>query len=493
MNRFVLMVFSAVFLFSNPCFSADTNTQFKTLQMAKPQQLKSFKPVTTVMIKQAPKLNLKLRPIKPETPVKPEGPNPTAAIDLADIIEDEALLTDLSVACGWDPHLIFQDKAAGNVFYYLPREFRLIHRQDTGYGLNVQYNHLKEEGAPSVMLTAELAAPHHPGDIALLKNILKKALGLKAGDKLILKSISGIGATADVQTMAAGLALDPERITLTLPSHLKKSFRLVLLLDQDETEEVLAQMTREGLTGNLLVMVADAQVPVPIHIQYLNFTGEALDGFTQWSEGRPTGFIKNTTAFPMELTDINGYTISGGNLKRISKKLKPVTLKPGQQKAFKLPPVSKLFGSQVMVSWMGSSMDARCTDCITKIDREVRKGVGAAAASQIKLEAIPAVFEDFDLYKIIIQVQSPYFSAEPGAVAIREAELTEGKNINQTIGIFPPQKKSGQPLLFRYRLKLITNDGTSVAQDVWQDAKSLSAFFGARQIEPMLEPEGEIQ
>ncbi|MDD9303001.1 MAG: hypothetical protein HUK40_11945 [Desulfobacter sp.] len=272
MRCFIFLLLCHSLVLASPCFGADTSPQLNTFKLAQPIKVRQFKPVTAVMIKQPPKLNLKLRPLVPPAPVKPQGPDPKASVDLADIIDDAALLEDLSVTCGWDPHLIFQDKAAGNVFYYLPKEFRLVHKQGTGYGLNVQYNHLKKDEGPSVMLTAELAAPHHPGDIALLKSILKQAFDLKPGDKLILKSISGIGATADVQTMAAGLSLTPERINLTLPSHLKKSFRLTLLLDPDETEEVLAQITREGLTGNLMVMVGEASVPVPILLQYLNFT-----------------------------------------------------------------------------------------------------------------------------------------------------------------------------------------------------------------------------
>jgi len=233
MKRLVLMVLCAVFFFSAPLYGAESMLRFKQVKVKNTLQLKQFKPVTAVMIKRPPRAKLLVRPIIPTTSVKPEGPDPQASIDLSDMIDDTDLLEDLALTCGWDPHLIFQDKKASNVFYYLPRGFLLVNNGENGYGLNVQYNHLKDQEKPSVMLTADLAAPHHKGDIALLKRILKQAFELKTSDKLTLKSISGIGATADMQGLTAGLALPSERVSINLPSHLKKSFRLTISLNQE--------------------------------------------------------------------------------------------------------------------------------------------------------------------------------------------------------------------------------------------------------------------
>lgn len=490
MNRFLILIISALLVWCSPVLGADTAKKVMTYKLAKPLTVKQFKPVTAVKIRKPLKFKL-LRPLVPPKPVKPEGPDPKSAVDLSDMINDTALLEDLAFTCGWDPHLIFQDKAAGNVFYYLPRAFLLVHNENTGYGLNVQYNHLKGEGGASVMMTAELAAPHHTGDIQLLKSILKQAFELKPGDKLTLKSISGIGAAADMEGMTAGLSVPPERINLTLPSHLKKAFRLTLSLTPDETEEVLAQVSREGISGNLNVKVGEELVPVPIHIQYLNFSGTRVDGFQQWADNRPIGKIRNITRFPLQMESINGYKVTAGKLERISKKLKPSTLLPGRKKSFRLPPVSKVLGSNIMIAWLGTQIDADCADCIKTVDKQVRKGVATASGNPVKFEAIPMVFSDFELYKIIVQVQSPYFNAEPGKVEIREAELTEENNIHKDLAIYQPDGKGAEPLLFKYRLKLITAEGKLVVEDKWNDSRTLSRFFGASQIEPLLEPGNE--
>ncbi len=482
---------SLVVLLVSPAVGAETNTTFRTTRVKNSTlQMKQFKPVTAVMIKKPIKLKAFLRPIVPAKPVKATGPDPKAAIDLADMIDDTDLLEDLAVSCGWDPHLIFQDKTAGNVFYYLPREFLLVHDETTGYGLNVQYNHLKDEDKPSVMLTAQLAAPHHTGDILLLKNILKQAFDLKPADKLTLKSISGIGATADVQAIAAGLSLPPERISVTMPSHLKQSFRLVLSLNQDETEEVLAQIAREGLFGSLNVKVGEDFVPIPMQLKYLEFVGNRVDGFTQWVDNKPVGVLRNITRFPVKIDSINCYKVSKGQLERISKNLKPSTILPGKNKTFKLPAIKKVLGSNVMLAWLGTRLDSTCQDCIKKVDKQVRKGVATAPSTAIKFEAIPAVFSDFEIYKIIVQVQSPYFNADPGNVATQEIELTQDGNINKNLVIYQPEGKGAEPLLYRYRLKLITADGNSLSEHNWKDSRTVSQFFGTSHIEPILGENG---
>lgn len=491
MKHLLFPVLFAFLFLTGSSFGAEVTQYLKHTKVTNKTMTKQFKPMTAVMIKRPVKSNLLLRPIVPTTPtpVKPEGPDPKASIDLADMIDDTSLLEDLAMTCGWDPHLIFQDKAAGNVFYYLPREFLLVHDK-MGYGLSVQYNHLKDPEKPSVMLTAKLAAPHHNGDILLLKSILKQAFDLKASDKLTLKSLSGIGATADMQGISAALSLPSERISITLPSHLKKTLHLTLSLNQDETEEVLAQITREGLSGSLNVKVGDASVPVPIHIQYLNFAGNRVDGFTQWVENRPIDIIQNLTSFPVKIDSINCYRVKKGHLERISKNLKASTIQPGKEKSFKLPSVNKVLGNNIMLAWLGTSLDSSCLNCIKNIDKEVRKGVAVAPSTRIKFEAIPDLFSDFEVYKIIVQVQSPYFNAGGRKVITREVELTEENNIHQELVIYIPEGKGLEPLLYRYRLKLVTVEGKSFVEQNWHDSHTTSQFFGASHLEPVM---GDIE
>ena len=325
--------------------------------------MQQFKPMTAVQIKKTPLINLKnIKPITPaEKLKKPEGPDPSATLDLSDYIDDPSLLEDMGVVCGWDSHLIIQDIAAPHVFYYIPKEF-LLKRDPDGFRLSMQYNTRNEPGKPSVMVTAELEAPNRSGDLLLLKSILQQAFDLKPADPLEIRSLSALGSTADLNALATGLSLPSERINLSPPAHLKQVFRLTLSLTQDEAEEVLAQIAGDGLAGNLNVKVKDTFIPVPIRISYRQFAGPRLEGFDNWAKGKTIDNLKNLTEFPVDIEAINAYRLKDGKLERISKNLKPVDIKPGETKPFKLPSVKQLLGENLAVTWMGLSLDSNCEE-----------------------------------------------------------------------------------------------------------------------------------
>ena len=463
--------------------SAETDQSAPSLQ---------YQPVTAVRIQKPVFKNLKnLRPIIPEEAVEqPQGPDPSAALDLSDIIDDPALLADLGVVCGWDSHLLLQDKAAAHVFYYIPRAF-LLKRDADGYRFNVQYNSRTEAGQPSVMITAELQAPHQTGDIHLLKSILRQAFDLKPTDPLSVKALPGLGATADLQALSTGLTLAPERIHLEPPGHLKQVFRLTLSLTQDETEEVLAQIAHGGLVGRLNVVVEQVRIPVPIRIQYTRFAGPRLKGFDQWARGNPIASLENVTHFPMALAAVNAYRLENGRLERLSKKLKPVQIHPGAKKTLKLPAAEALLGDNLMVAWMDLDFDSNCASCLEAIDQNIRKGVALAPGSLLHLEAIPGVFDQFIVYKLIVHVRSPYFTARASAVQKKEITLTADDNINENLMLYIPTDKGGDPLLYKYRLEAVTQTGQTRMAPQWEDGRKLTQFFGSSQVEALFN--GPIQ
>jgi hypothetical protein len=479
-----------VFFLQGVAFAGDAlkRTPSTTLHMPSATlKAPALKPLTPVKINRAAIKKLPhLRPIVTPKPAEPKGPDPKAALDLSDIIEDPDLLDDLSLACGWDSHLIFQDEAAGHVFYYLPREILLLH-DENGYKLSVQYNYRAEQGQPSVMVTADLASPHRKGDVILLKAILREALALKTSDPLELRSLKGLGATVDLQSFAAGFSLPPERIHMDPPAHLKQPFRLSLSLTQDEVEEVLAQISREGLNGTLKVQVGSEAVPVPIRIQYSRFSGEWVKGFKNWLEGQSISKLTNVTAFPLQMEAIQAYRMKGDHLERISKELKKIRpLPPKEDMPLRLPPVDRVLGKRILVAWLGASLDTTCEPCLRSIDQAVRRGVALAPASPVKLEAIPAVFAEFGIYKIVIRVRSPYFVAGGSDVREQEVALTETENLNTDLTLYVPSDRGPDPLLYRYRVQVVTESGDTLEEQAWHDAHKLSQFFGSSQLETLM-------
>jgi hypothetical protein len=495
MRILVLFVFFCATL-SPLTVSADTKVTVQgvqpTVRKVSPVMLRAvqFKPLTPVRINRKAIARLpQLRPVVVPHPTKAQGPDPKAALDLGDVIEDSELLKDISEASGWDVNLIFQDKAAGHVFYYLPREILLLHDAN-GYKLNVQYNYQNEKGKPSVLISADLGAPFRSGDVGLLKAVLREALDLKKSDPLELKSLQGLGAAADLQALSAGFALPAERINITPPAHLKQPFRLTLSLTQDEAEEILAQISREGVIGSLKVPVGDQTVPIPIRIQYSHFSGEQVEGFDDWVRGRSINKLHNLTSFPMEVEAINAYRQKGNSLERVSKNLKKAKpVPPKAKRPFSLPAAEKLLGQGVLVAWLGTSLDSDCASCLQSIDKDVRKGVALAPSNPVVFEAIPGIFSELGIYKILVRVKSPYFVAGGSSIKEREIELTEEGNRNEDLQLYLPEDKGEDPLLYRYQLQAVLESGDLATEEGWRDAKSLRQFFGTSQLEAILSPQ----
>lgn len=503
--RVFLLFMMMTLLGSNVFFLADTQAQEngQTLDSGidlqkMPQTItkpaRPLDPVTrvripTTLIQQ--KLLPHLRPVAVPDPPEPEGPDIKTALDLADIIEDPALLDDISNACGWESRLIFQDLAAGHVFYYLPREILLLHNE-AGYGLNVQYNHLADPGEPSVMVTAQMMAPHREGDVRLLRAVLKEAFGLGPSSPLEIRSLNGLGATVDFEAVTAGLSLSPDRIHVYPPASLRQPFRLTLTLTQDEVEEILAQISREGLSGRLWVQVGPEPVPIPILIRYGSFSGSWVKGFDEWVRGKPSGTLENLTSFPLTIEGINAYRINENRLERIARKIKGIApLLPKTERKFRLPAVGNVLGDDVLVAWLGGALDTTYEAGLKAIDQEVRRGVALAPASPVNLEAIPGIFSQFGIYKLVIRLRSPYFTAGGSGVTERETALTETENRSSGLVLYIPEDRGPDPLLFQYRLMLVKESGETIQGNAWQDVRSLNLFFGSSHIESILAASGE--
>jgi hypothetical protein len=135
---------------------------------------------------------------------------------------------------------------------------------------------------------------------------------------------------------------------------------------------------------------------------------------------------------------------------------------------------------------VGLTLDGTCTDCLKDIDLKVRKGVGVAPGSRVHLEAIPAIFEEFGLYKIIVHLQSPYFTAGEKSVQQKEATLTSDENENEDIMIFVPTNKGTDPLLYKFKLEAVMETGETKVSTDWEDSRKLTQFFGSSQLESLL-------
>ncbi len=427
---------------------------------------------------------------KAEEAKKPEGPDPARWIDLSDYLEDPTQLEAIEEMVGWDPHRIYQDKAAPNHFYYLPSRLLLTY-DETGYGLYVQYNASGEATDASVLLTAMMRAPFKSGDAVLLKKILRSILGLDKKVKLHIHAVSPLRIEANLENLSHTLQIPKERIALQLPGSLRDSMTLSLRLTPDETEEVLALIANAGIGGNVAIgLDEETETTVPFRIRYSEFSGNPIPEIRQWIRGEVIEHVTNVTPFPIRLNALEGFVDSREGPRLVIKRFKKTSpIQPKEQRGVRLPPVQKVFGKKPILAWFGMEIDTSCEPCIKKIDEEVRSGIALNPLETLTFEAIPNVFEKYGIYKIRIKVATPYFTQKANRIATKEIELTPEKKRDETLRIYMPKKpKRPDPLLFKYRITIIFESGESV-QGEWHKSRETALYIGTRQLEPILSKE----
>ncbi len=421
--------------------------------------------------------NLKINP-PTATEVPPAGPDPRLVLDLADILEDQTLLDDLQNVAGFDPHYIIQDKKASQVFYYLPREFLLL-SDEGGYHLGVQYNYQDSPGKPSVTLTLELMAPFNPGDVKLLRYLLKEGLRPPAGTKIKVRALPALSAEVDLATLASGLTIPKERIEVTLGAHLRKPIRLSMLLTPEEVEEVLTQLTGEGLAGQMNIQVDQVSVPIPLNIKFTKFSGPKVEGLDDWLNHLPDVKIKNLTYFPLKLKGICAYRLRNKHLERYCRGLRG-TIRPRQAMPFKVPSPERVLGSNLLMVWFNMRLDTNCKSCLEAIQKDVRRGVSLTPTTILSWEVIPNIFETLRLYKVVVEIRSSALSPS-GQETTKVLEFSPDETRQElTLFLHRPNPH------YRYRLLVITLDGDQFKQETWKDSDSLTQIIGRKQVQEVM-------
>ncbi|WP_353661673.1 hypothetical protein [Hydrogenimonas sp. SS33] len=469
--------------------------QQKELRLAtKPIKPVNIKP-RPITIKPILKTNLHIvLPPKKGAEKKPAGPDPARMLSLTDVIDDIEQIRYLDSVVGWDSRRIIQDAEAPNHFYYLPSELRLL-LTSQGYDLNFQYNATTSDDKNSVLMTARMAPPERYGDTALLKAILEEVMQSALATKELppaakphIHAIGAINAELDLTTIEGGLKIPKERIGIQLPATLWDPMTITMRLAPDEAEALLALLSGAGISGDLKVEVSGKELNIPFIMRYTRFTGEPLPEIEAWARGESVKSVTNITPFPISLESLNAYIETSKGPEPIIKKLKKSSpLKPGESRKLRLPSARHVFKKDPLVVWFGMTVHTDCEPCLETIDEKVRSGIALNPLETLSFEAIPNVFEKFHIYKIRIKVKTPYFTQKADKIATKEIELTPEKNSDNSLHIYMPQKRgSTEPLLFKYKIILIHEDG-SVKEGVWHNKRETALYIGAKQLGTIVE------
>ncbi len=440
---------------------------------------------------------IKLPEATPGRKVQPGGPDPSSSFDLIDLVEDDLLVTSLERVAGWNPHLIYQDSNDTALFYYIPRELRLAH-DENGYQFKVQYNSTEGNDA-SVLVTLRLAAPYHPGDVKLLKKLIniyfRKYLGTSPGLSMKVRALPALGAEADLEAFTTSFGITTEQVYLDCASTLRQPCTLMLRMTPDQAEAFIAQLFDGELSSSLKLPLGEEAISIPLLLDFSRFSGEYFKELQQWRQGQKVDHLTNITDFPLTVESVSAFVEESDHIRLESKRLKKqVSFPPGGSRPFRLPTPKKIFSRRLIMAWIDAELEGSCEQCLKHIKEATMKGIGMSPLESATIEAMPDVFERFDLYKLLIEVRSPYFSTGGKRLKTRLFTLSgeEEGNIVK-FGLFIPPNLPPERKLFEYRLRVVTREGEIADQKGWTPVDANALYLTQKHIAPLMDRIPHVQ
>jgi len=442
----------------------------------------------------------------PRTPGPLPVPLPLHQALLDDVPE---IQDDLRDAVGWD-YMVYPDGKDDAKFYFLPREYRiaLLDEADGALALSFNYLYEKEDG-DDVLMTAQLRPPNVAGDFRLLKALAEQSL-TSLGARLELVPFPIESAEIQIADVLGDYGVDAAHVRVEAPSDVLDPIRLSVRLSEEAQQNLLAQLrTRHGIAGHVRLKAGRVVANVPLHLSLAGFSGAAV---TEYERAREAGAIENRSPFDVRVKGVVAYVKAGERGVRrsahplarplaiaahqsvglglgraeIASKVRdllqgvlPVPVTPeGLELARVLAGVAQ---QPVVHAWLDYELDDTCSSCLDAIETKATTQSGLTRRAELVVEALPSIFSELRVEKVLVEVESPYFSAG------RTPEV-------RTFNLYPDARRATARVIVardagadaekgRYRFRAFAG-GQTFDYSNWQTTSSLDITLTPHDVRP---------
>lgn len=490
-KRIITVTCMAILSFSAVSSFADTSQPITKLAV------KELRVIDTVNFKpaRAQLLHLKATPpaIEKQEDGEPTGPNneisPMYLADRFEALSPRHIRADFEHQIPFSDELI-RDHTSLNTYYFYPAGYLLNYDRTDGFEINFLHRTLSDDLAnQTVMMSFTLVPRQLDGAIPLLQSLADYAIK-PANDKPVDLQRLPI---SDVTINLAGLSsiIPEENIhIINQPQRVGDSIRVQASMTQSQKEDVVASIRSGGLAGDIVFKTNNNsfQLVIPFIISFTDFAGDWLSDVTTVSAN---DVIENLSPYPVLVSGIVVYAkaASENKLKRHFVPLaKPVVIDAGGRgrtdKGFNDLVAS--FGD--VVSAWPSFERVTCDECLNAVERKILVSPAQASRVSLPIEAIPNVFEQFSLFKVLVEVRSTHFSASNDVVEVRNFTLRSDETIASATLYADRDNASGTT--FEYRVKPFHNDGLTLGTSEWRSNQGvMDITITAGDIAPLIPSE----
>jgi hypothetical protein len=383
---------------------------------------------------------------------------------------------------------IFRDHSSLNNYYYYPSGYLLKRDTIDGYDINFLHRTRSEDSdEEKIILTFTLATRQLDGGIPLISALAEFAIKPMNNKPVILNRLP----ISSVKVSLAGLGslIDQQQIqVINTPHKVGDDIRVQATMNQSQKEDVVASIRSGGMSGDITFTTNNDsfELVIPYFVSFTDYTGEWISDVTNIST---TDTIKNTSPFPIAMTGVVAYVKprSGSKLIRYTMPLRePVIMEPGAaaraDKSYR-----QLFASYgQMISTWATFERISCEECMNEIERDILVSPAVASRTELPIEVIPNVFEQFSLFKILVEVRSSFFSSSASYEEVKTFTLRPDET-NKTTDLYINRDDGDDVVPFQFRLKPLHLEGISTQFSDWKTSDGvMDITITAGDIRPLI-------
>jgi len=440
-----------------------------TLNNAKIAQLYKFtKPQTAILI--PPESQAAVDEEDDGDPTGPSGQiSATYLADVFDAASPRHIRDDFENRIPFSDQ-IYRDHTSLNTFYFYPSGYLL--KRDANEGFDINFLHRTRDDQSSeelIVLTFTLVPRELYGGMSLVRKLAAYGIEPPANKKpanLIRLPIS------DVKINLSGIsALIPESNVkiLNKPQKVGDPIRVQASMNQSQKEDLVASIRSGGMSGDITFKTNEGsfKLVIPYLVSFTDYSGDWL---TDISKMTTSESIQNVSPFPLLFTGLVAYTHKSSE-KQVKRYEIPATdavlLEPGAKLLADMTfqELTSSYG-EVVAAW---AMVERvtCDECLNAIEQKILVSPAQAQRTELPIEVIPSLFDQFSVFKVLVEIRSKLFS--PNNDYEDTKVITLRPDEPQSLLTLYINRDDDSPVdNFEYRVKPVLSSGEASNFSAWK-------------------------
>lgn len=403
----------------------------------------------------------------------PTGPSgQISATLLADIFDSASPKHIRDDFDNWIPFSdqLFRDHTSLNTYYFYPSGYLLKRDSTDGFDINFLHRTRGEGSAEElIVLTFTLVPRQLHGGMNLVRKLAVFGVEPPANKKAVDLNRLPI---SKVKISLAGLSsLIPEENVkiINTPNVIGDPIRVQARMNQSQKEDLVASIRSGGLSGDITFDTNDSsfRLEVPYLVSFTDYSGDWLTDISKLSIEES---MENVSPFPLLFTGFVAYTqkAPGNQIKRYEIPVnKAVLMEPGAiAKADKT--FQQIVGAygDVVAAWPMYER-VTCDDCLNAIEQKILVSPAQARKTDLPIEVIPSLFDQYSIFKILVEVKSKLFSPKNEYQETKVFTLRQGQSHTMAT-LYVNRDDGAQNSSFEYRVKPVLSSGGETSFSAWK-------------------------